>query len=34
MSGADYVTLVSGLLLVILVLGPPVLRLARLIREN
>ena len=34
MNGADYVTVLSGLLLVILVLAPPVVRLARLIRAK
>jgi hypothetical protein len=34
MSGADYVTLVSGLILGILVLGPPLVRLTRLMRES
>lgn len=34
MTGADYVTLLSGLLLLILVLAPPIVRLARLIRTK
>jgi hypothetical protein len=34
MTTADYVTLVSGLILAILVLAPPAVRIARLIRES
>lgn len=34
MTGPGYVALLSGLLIAILVLGPPIVRLARLIRAK